>query len=72
MAEPVIIVKENPGKLRIEVYDENEVMIDSITCPTIPFNTNDSEVDISGQKFKPKKGGKHGDGVEIKIKSSSR
>ena len=67
MAEPIIVVKENPGTLRIEIYDENGVKIDSLTCPTVPFSASNSDVIVDGTKFKPKKSTKFGDCVEIKI-----
>ena len=66
MADPVIIVKENPGKLKIEVYDENEALVDSIVCPGIAFSNANSEVEIEGKKYKTKNGPK-GPAVELKV-----
>ncbi len=72
MAEPVIIVKENPGKLRIEVYDESGAMVGDLTCPSIPFSNADSDLDIDGTKFKTKSHGNHGDSVEIKVRTPKK
>ena len=69
MAEPIIVVKENPGTLRVEIYDQNGVEIDSLTCPSIPFRASDSEVEIDGTKYKAKKSEKFGDCVEIRIRT---
>ena len=71
MAEPIIIVKENPGTLRIEVIDGNGNPAGSIACPTIPFNENSElSVDgdkVGGDKFKPKKGTPEGTCLKFKI-----
>lgn len=69
MAEPIIIVKENPGTLLIEAFDGNGNSAGTLRCPGIPFRTQDSELEIGESKFKPKRNPHHGDCVEIKIKS---
>ena len=71
MAEPIIIIKENPGTLLIEAFDENGNSAGTLHCPSIPFRTRGSELDIDGSKFKPKGSPGHGDCVEIKIKNVS-
>lgn len=71
MAEPVIIVKENPGSLRIEVYDENGNQVLGQTVSTVPFRASDSDLDVDGSKFKAKRNAKYGDCVEIKVKTPS-
>lgn len=69
MADPIIIVKENPGTLLIEAFDGDGNSAGTLRCPGIPFRTRDSELDIDGSKFKPKRNQSHGDCVEIKIKN---
>jgi hypothetical protein len=71
MAEPIIIVKENPGTLRVEVLDANGNMVGCVACPTIPFDAN-SELSVDGEKvpgdkFKPKKNTPDGTCVKFKI-----
>lgn len=61
MAEPIIIIKENPGTLMIEVLDQNgdHVPGSPLRCPSIPYNAS-SELDVEGSlksKVKPKKDG---------------
>ena len=68
MADPIIIIKENPGTLTIEVLDGNRNPVGRLPCPTVSFTT-DSELDIDGSskaKVKPKKVGNVAV-VEIKI-----
>jgi len=70
MAEPIIIVKENPGTLRVEVYDGNGNMVGHVASE-IPFS-EDSELSIDGDKvggdkFKPKKGTPDGTCLKFKI-----
>ena len=70
MAEPIIIVKENPGTLRIEVTDAAGKTWE-LACPTVPFNAN-SELTVDGEgkganRYKPKRNTPNGTCIEIKI-----
>jgi hypothetical protein len=67
MADPIIIIKENPGTLLIEAFDGDGNSAGTLRCPTIAFRTQDSELEIDGAKFKPKRNSGHGDSVEIKV-----
>ena len=71
MAEPIIIVKENPGTLRIEVKDSEGNIVKGFTCPTVRFDAN-SELTVDGEgkganRYKPKRNTPHGTCIEIKI-----
>jgi hypothetical protein len=70
MAEPIIIVKENPGTLRVEVYNGDGIMVGYVASE-IPFGEN-SELSVDGDKaggdkFKPKKGTPDGTCLKLKI-----
>lgn len=61
MAQPIIIIKENPGTLLIEVLDHDRKPVPGspLRCPGIAFNMN-SELEVDGSsksKVKPKKDG---------------
>lgn len=70
MAEPIIIVKENPGKLRVEVWD-GDTMLGGHTFPDVPFSIANDELSaerpLFSEKFAKKRGGRYGDRIEIRI-----
>lgn len=71
MAEPIIIIKENPGKLRVEVWD-GDTMLGGHTFADVPFSASGDDLTadrpLFSENFARKRGGPHGDHFEIKIK----
>jgi hypothetical protein len=74
MAEPIIIVKENPGTLRIEVYDEDGKLAGTLPCPSVSFDSS-SEITVDGDsgggpnRYKPKRGTPQGTALTLKIRN---
>jgi hypothetical protein len=72
MAQPIIIIKENPGTLKIEIFDDDtKQYLWQKSFPDVAFNI-DSELEVDGSaktKVKPKKDGNLAV-VEIKIRSA--
>lgn len=74
MAEPIIIIKENPGKLRVEVWQDDR-MIDGHTFPGVPFSVKDDDLSsdrpLFSEKFARKSDSQHGPHFEIKVSRGS-
>lgn len=70
MAEPVIIVKENPGTLRVEVWQDSN-MLDGHTFAGVAFSAGTDELTadrpLFSEKFARKSDNRHGTHYEIRI-----
>ncbi|MDX1660335.1 MAG: hypothetical protein R3326_00980 [Gemmatimonadota bacterium] len=70
MAEPIVIIKENPGKLRVEVWQDDR-MIAGHTFADVAFSVQSDDLSsdrpLFSEKFARKKNGRHGVHYEIRI-----
>lgn len=70
MAEPIVIIKENPGKLRVEVWQDDR-MIGGHTFADVPFSVQTYELSsdrpLFSENFAKKQDARHGRHFQIKL-----
>lgn len=74
MAEPILIIKENPGKLRVEIWETNR-MIEGHTFENVPFSVASDDLSsdrpLFSEKFAKKRDATHGHHFEVRIHRSA-